>query len=313
MRNAFLDELMRLAEADPDVVLIIGDLGYGVFEEFEQRFPKQFINAGIAEQNMTMVATGMALEGKKVYIYSIGNFPTLRCLEQIRNDICYHDAKVTIVGMGGGFSYGQLGMSHHATEDMSILRALPNMTLVVPSTAAEVRSAMGALYHLDGPAYLRLDKSKLESEENEAAFELGKARLVRVGGDLTFIVAGGILQEACAAAATLAGEGIESRILSMHTIKPLDQLAIDSAVQETGGIITVEENTIVGGLGSAVAEYCLEQANRPGFFRRVGLQDTYSSVVGDQNYLRQAYQMDAGYIVETARQLLDKVGNEAAI
>jgi transketolase len=310
VRNAFLGELTALAEKDPDVVLITGDLGFGVFEEFAERFPKQFLNAGVAEQNMTMVATGMALEGKKVFTYSIGNFPTLRCLEQIRNDVCYHNANVTIIGMGGGFSYGQLGMSHHATEDLSIMRALPNMTVVVPSTAGEVSAAMQALYQTPGPAYLRLDKSKYESDQDNAPFELGRARLVRDGEALTFVTAGGILQEVAEAADNLMSNGVSCRILSMHTIKPLDHDALNSAASETGGIVTVEENTIVGGLGSAVAEFCLEQSIKPGFFKRIGLQDTYSSVVGDQKYLREFYQMDATYLIDTVNNLLLDKGNE---
>ena len=304
MRNAFLDELTNLAEDDPDIVLITGDLGFGVFEEFERRFPRQYINVGVAEQNMTMVATGMALEGKKVYTYSIGNFPTLRCLEQIRNDVCYHDAKVTVIGMGGGFSYGQLGMSHHATEDLSILRALPNMMVVAPASAAEVRAAMRALYRHPGPAYLRLDKSRVEEEPESIDFELGRARLMRPGNDVTLVAAGGILQEALTAAEKLADEGIQCRILSMHTVKPLDGEALALAARESRGILTLEENTVVGGLGGAVAEFCLEHSIRPGFFRRVGLDDTYSSVVGDQAFLRQHYQMDSNYLVDTIKSLL---------
>lgn len=304
MRNAFVDELTRLAEDDPDVVLITGDLGFGVFEDFEQRFPRQYINAGVAEQNMTMVATGMALEGKKVFTYSIGNFPSLRCLEQIRNDICYHEANVTIIGMGGGFSYGQLGMSHHATEDLSILRALPNMTLVVPASESEVRGAMRALYRHSGPAYLRLDKSKLEEDDTTPAFELGRARELRAGKDLTLVAAGGILEEVMTAADSLSTAGIECRVLSLHTVKPLDGDAIDAAVGETGGIVSIEENNVVGGLGSAIAEYCLEQDSRPGVFKRIGLRDTYSSVVGDQHYLRRYYQMDSAYLVDTVKALL---------
>ena len=312
MRNAFLAELTALAEKDRDVVLITGDLGFGVFDVFAERFPNQFLNAGVAEQNMTMVATGMALEGKNVFTYSIGNFPTLRCLEQIRNDVCYHNANVTIIGMGGGFSYGQLGMSHHATEDLSIMRALPNMTVVVPSTKEEVSAAMQALYRESSPAYLRLDKSKYESEQDNAPFELGRARLVREGEDLTFVTAGGILQDVVETAEILGQEGIDCRVLSMHTIKPLDHDALDSAANDTGGIVTVEENTIVGGLGSAVAEYCLEQAIKPGFFKRIGLQDTYSSVVGDQKYLRHIYKMDSAYLIDAVKTLLRENGNETS-
>lgn len=304
VRNAFVAELTELAEKDSDVVLITGDLGFGVFEDFAMRFPKQFLNAGVAEQNMTMVATGMALEGKKVFTYSIGNFPILRCLEQIRNDVCYHNANVTVIGMGGGFSYGQLGMSHHATEDLSIMRALPNMIVVAPSGTDEVVGAMRALYKVSSPAYLRLDKSKIDFDDNLSPFELGKARVIREGDDLTLVAAGAILQEAVDAADMLSQDGINCRVLSMHTIKPLDSHAIRTAVLETGGIVTVEENTIVGGLGGAIAEICMEQKPRPLFFRRVGLQDTYSSVVGDQKYLRRHYHMDSKYLADTVKKLL---------
>lgn len=310
MRNAFVATLTELAEADRDVVFITGDLGFGVFEEFAERYPRQFVNAGVAEQNMAMLATGMALEGKKLFIYSIGNFPTLRCLEQIRNDICYHNANVTIVGMGGGFSYGQLGMSHHATEDLSIMRALPNMVVVAPSTATEVQEATRALYRHSGPGYLRLDKSKLESELESCVFELGKAHRLRDGNDLTFVAAGGILHEVISAAETLAEQDVNCRVLSMHTLKPLDTDALERAAMETGGIITVEENNIVGGLGSAAAEFYMEQPRRPRKFKRIGLNDTYSSVVGDQFYLRQYYQMDADYLCEVARQMAAEIRNE---
>ena len=145
MRDAFVEELSILASQDKDLFFITGDLGFGVFEDFEKEFPDQYLNAGVAEQNMTMLAAGLAKEGKKVYTYSIGNFPTLRCLEQIRNDICYHDLNVTIVCVGGGFSYGQLGMSHHATEDLSIMRAIPNMIVEAPCGSEEVKKSVREL------------------------------------------------------------------------------------------------------------------------------------------------------------------------
>ena len=150
MRNAFLAALTTLAEKDKDIILLTADLGYGVFEEFESKFPNQYFNVGVAEQNMTGIASGLSLEGKKVVTYSIGNFPTLRCLEQIRNDACYHDANIVVVASGGGFSYGSLGMSHHATEDLAILRALPNISVVAPCTANEAGEAMEAMEAGDG-------------------------------------------------------------------------------------------------------------------------------------------------------------------
>jgi transketolase len=257
-----------------------------------------------------MVAAGMAMEGKKVFTYSIGNFPTLRCLEQIRIDVCYHSLNVTIIGSGGGFSYGQLGMSHHATEDLSIMRALPNMTVVAPSSATEVRGAMQALYKIQSPSYLRLDKSKTDSITEVSKFRLGKAEVVRDGDGVTLIAGGGIVEELIVAAAALELDGINCRILSMHTVKPIDKESIKLAAQETRGIVTLEENNIVGGLGSAVAEVCLESNIRPGFFKRMGLNDTYSSVVGDQFYLRNYYEMNSTHIIEVVRTLFSECAPE---
>ncbi len=306
MRDAFIEELTDIAAEDPNLILITGDLGFGVFDDFSKNFPNQFLNVGVAEQNMTMVAAGMAMEGKKVFTYSIGNFPTLRCLEQIRNDICYHDLNVTIVSIGGGFSYGQLGMSHHATEDLSIMRALPNLLVTAPSSILEVKRLTQELYESSCPSYLRLDKSHAKGPKKASSIQLGKALKIREGKDLTIISCGGILHEAIKAADLLEKEGFDLRILSMHTIKPLDHYSIDEAVKETGGIITLEENNILGGLGSAVAEYCLTSNQIPNFFHRIGIKDEYSSVVGDQNFLRDYYKLGSFEIVRAIKSLLQK-------
>ena len=293
MRDTFIEELTILAESDRDVTLITGDLGFGVLDNFRKKFPKQYLNAGVAEQNMTTVAAGMAIEGKKVFTYSIGNFPTLRCLEQIRVDICYHDLNVTVVSIGGGFSYGSLGMTHHATEDLSIMRALPNMKVISPSTLKEVSGAVKALYEQEGPSYLRLDKSDAKVDGGENKYQLGKASRIRDG-------------EAIEASNILSKEKIECRILSMHTVKPLDFQSIIEATEETGGIITVEENTILGGLGGAVAEACVENKSFPSIFKRIGLKDTFSTIVGDQKYLRDHYNINSETIVKIVKEYLRK-------
>ena len=288
MRDAFIESLSKIAENDKDIFLITGDLGFGVLDNFAEKFPSQFLNVGVAEQNMTGIATGLALSGYKVFTYSIANFTTLRCLEQIRNDACYHNANVNVVSIGGGFGYGALGMSHHATEDLSIMRALPNLLVTAPSSISEVKKLTRELYESSSPSYLRLDKSHAKGPK-KASIELGKALKIREGKDLTIISCGGILDEAIKAADLLEKEGIDLRILSMHTIKPLDHHSIDAAVKETGGIITLEENNILGGLGSAVAEHCLTSNHIPNFFHRIGINDEYSSIVGDQNFLRDYY------------------------
>ncbi len=298
MRDAFIETLTELAAKNPRVALVTGDLGFGVVEEFAARFPGQFVNAGVAEQNMTSIACGMALSGWRVYTYSIANFPTLRCLEQVRNDVCYHDCDVTIVAVGGGFSYGPLGMSHFATEDLAIMRALPNMRVVAPTEKWEAQDLVRDLAGTKGPAYLRLDKDAggVARRDGERA-RLGTARRVREGQDVTIIATGAILREALTAAESLAGKGVQCRIEAMHTVKPLDEAAVLAAARETGGVVTLEERSRIGGLKGAVAETLLTAGARPGFFRGIALDDIYPSIVGNQAYLRERYGMGAKALV----------------
>jgi transketolase len=297
MRDTFVSELLAAARRDPRIMLITGDLGFGVLTKFAQELPGQFLNAGVAEQNMTALACGLAMEGRKVFTYSIANFTTLRCLEQIRNDVCYHNADVTAVSVGGGFSYGQLGMSHFATEDLAILRALPNMKVFAPTGKWETRELTRAIIAQGGPAYLRLDKGLADSGPRDAEVLVsGRARMLREGRDATLVATGAILSEALLAAERLEMRGIHCRVIAVHTVKPLDVAAIVAAARETGGIVTVEEHNVIGGLGGAVAEACLSAGAVPGFFIRMGLADEFPSVVGDQAYLRTAYGMDASAI-----------------
>jgi transketolase len=302
MRDSFIRALTDLAGEDSRVMLVNGDLGFAVLDHFIARFPDNYVNAGIAEQNMTAVACGMALAGARAYTYSIGNFPTLRCLEQLRNDVCHHRADVTAVAVGGGFSYGPLGMSHFATEDLAILRALPEMTVVAPSDPWQAYALTRQLHARGGPAYLRLDKSN--AGLNERPVELGKAATVRDGGDAVAFASGGVLGEAVAAADRLAGEGIALRVLDVHTIKPFDTEAICAAARACRHVVTIEEHTVVGGLGAAVAEACLEGGVAVRGFRRIGLADLYPAVVGDQAYLRARYGIDADAVVAAVKAML---------
>jgi len=308
MRDALLARISKLAESDKDIVLLTADLGYGVFEEFESKFPGQFFNVGVAEQNMTGIAAGLALEGKKVITYSIGNFPTLRCLEQIRNDVCYHELNVTIIAAGGGFSYGQLGMSHHATEDISIMRSLPNTTVVVPSTPWEAAEAIDALIKNQGVGYLRLDKSKGSQKDTDDNFELGKALKISSedGKDVCFFVTGGIIDEVIEAAKLLNEFNISASILSIHTIKPIDKTAIRDAINNTRLLVSVEEGNLIGGLGSAICEYCMDNQLIPGDFLRIGIDDELSSYVGDQFYLRKQHKLDSQNIYRIVKERILK-------
>jgi len=303
MRDAFLKKITELALTDKDVVLLTADLGFGVFEKFEASFPGQYFNVGVSEQNMTGLAAGLALEGKKVITYSIGNFPTLRCLEQIRNDGCYHDLNITIVASGGGFSYGPLGMSHHATEDIAILRALPAMSVVAPGTAWEAGEATEALIKGNSVGYLRLDKT-VADENSTHLFSLGGSIKYRAGKDVTLLTTGGILRDVIQAAELLQEQGIDAGVVSMHSVKPIDKSAIATAANETGGIVTIEEHNLDGGLGSAVAEVCMDNGIAPKVFLRIGLNNRYSSVVGSQDYLKAHYEMDTSAIVKRVLELL---------
>jgi transketolase len=293
MRDAMIRALFKLANDNKDVVLITADLGFGLFESFSEKFPSQFINIGIAEQNMMGVAAGLALEGKIVFVYSIGNFPTLRCLEQIRNDACYHDLNINIICMGAGFSYGALGMSHHATEDIAIMRALPGTVVISPSTEDEAYFSTIDLVNHQGVGYLRLDKSKVKNIKiSREDFNIGRGNVLKDGCDYTIIACGGITQEALNSANDLDKKNISCKVVSMATIKPIDKSIIKEACLETKGIITLEEGNITGGLGSAVSDFCMDSNLRPSIFKKIGLEDRYSAVVGSQSYLRSYYKIN---------------------
>lgn len=255
MRKAFIQELIEQARTDPSLFLVVGDLGYSVVEPFEREFPDRFLNAGIAEQNMTGVAAGLASEGYHVLTYSIANFPTLRCIEQIRNDICYHRLPVTIVTVGGGLAYGSQGYSHHGREDLAMMRVLPGMTVVAPGDPVETALALRELLKLkEGPGYLRLGKTREPVVyEQEPAFQLGQAIKVSEGSDITLISTGGTLEKTVQAARELKDKGIEAGVLSMHTVSPLDSASVINSSRETGRVLTIEEHG-AGGLAAAVAE-----------------------------------------------------------
>jgi transketolase len=309
MRDNFIATLLKLVESNPNIILITGDLGFGVLDEFIKKYPDNFINAGVAEQNMMGIATGLAMEGKIVFTYSIANFPTLRCLEQIRNDACYHEANVKIISIGGGFSYGALGISHHATEDLAILRSLPNITVICPSGKWEVINATKQIYNHPGTCYLRIDKSMgNDNPSNEMEeFNIGKGRVLYDGHDCTIIVTGGILEEALIARESLIKDGINISIISMHTIKPIDKELILKYCAKTPILITLEEHSITGGLGGAVAEIIADNSIKNLKFKRMGLTEGFSSVVGSQKYLRSRYKIDSVEVVKTIKKLIEDV------
>lgn len=296
MRNTFVDTLYEMAENDKNTVLMTGDLGFGVLTKFWETYPEQFINAGICEQNMASVAAGMGLEGKNVFLYSIGNFPTLRCIEQIRNNICYHKSNVTIVAVGAGFSYGALGMTHHATEDIAVMRALPEMTVFTPCDPIETEQATRLAHKINGPCYIRLGRGGEKNLHlNKVQVEVGKALLLREGKDKVILCAGAIANEAVLASELLQHEGISCGVYSFPTVKPIDKETIIELASTMGDIYTLEEHNICGGFGSAVAEVMAEWGCSAKL-HRFSLNDEYTSVVGSQSYLRNYYNLSGEVI-----------------
>ncbi len=293
MRDAFTRALMRQAAQDSRLMLVTGDLGFGVLRPFWETYPQQFVNAGIAEQSMTGLAAGLAKTGRTVLTYSIGNFPTLRCLEQIRNDCAYHGLNVKVVCVGGGFVYGSLGMSHHATEDMAIMRALPGVTVFTPGDPAEVEAIVPVMLQTPGTCYLRLGRGG-EPMLHDAPVEnwqLPKALTLRQGKDVAILSAGGILTQTVSAGKLLEAQGVSAEVVSFPCLKPLDAEKIQELTRRFRHIVTVEEHSVVGGFGSAVCEVAAETGNSCRI-HRIGMEDVYSTIVGTQQYLRGEYQMD---------------------
>lgn len=303
MRDMFVKTLIELAKENKNIELLTGDLGFGVLKPFWETLPEQFTDVGIAEQNMTTVAAGMALEGKIVFTYSIGNFPTLRCLEQIRNDCTYHNANVKIVCVGGGLAYGALGMSHQATEDLAVMRALPDLVVMVPGDSAEAREATKAIAAHQGTCYLRLGRGGERRIHNDIPhFKIGKAIKIldhrkEKGHNIALFSTGAILSEVCDASAALEEKGLSVIQYSFPTVKPIDRDVIIECAKAADTVFTVEEHNIIGGFGSAVAEVMAELGAGSPLYR-IGLNDEYCTKVGDQQYLRDEYGISAKKIVE---------------
>lgn len=308
MRDTFTRCLEAYAESHPELVLVTGDLGFGVLKPFMEKFPEKFINAGIAEQAMMSMAAGLALEGKTVVVYSIGNFPTLRCLEQIRNCCAYHSANVKIVCVGAGFTYGTLGMTHHATEDMSALRVLPGVKVYAPADAVETEAVMGPFLSEPGVAYLRIGRGgerRCHEDGSLNNYETGKALEQFEGSDAYILTSGNILPSAIDAAYLLSQQGYKVGVASFPTVKPIDVEYLRKVCDRTDRIYTLEEHTIVGGFGSAVCETVCSFDKRPRVIR-LGLNDTYCAIVGNQQYLEKHFGLDGESVAQRVLEDLKK-------
>ena len=307
MRDTVIRTLIEEAKKNKDIELITGDLGFGVLKPFYEQLPNQFTNAGIAEQSMTGIAAGMALSGKTVFTYSIGNFPTLRCVEQIRNDCAYMKANVKIICVGGGFVYGSLGMSHQATDDIAIIRALPDVTVVCPGDPTEAAEAVKAIINTKGTVYLRLGRGgEKKIHESIDSFQIGKAIKLKEpkaesGKKIALFSTGAILEEAVEAAQMLEDEGIGVEQYSFHTVKPIDKEVIEKCAKNHDYIVTVEEHNVIGGFASAVSEVLSETDEKVKLIK-IGIPDEYCTAVGNQNYLRSLYGMRAEQIAKKVKE-----------
>jgi len=308
MRETCLDQVYALAKTDPRIVFIGSDLGVGTLRKFKEEMPDRFYMEGISEAHVVGMAAGLALEGGIVYVNTISTFITRRCFEQVAVDVCLHNLNVRLIGNGGGLVYAPLGPTHLAIEDISILRALPNMTIVAVADAEEMKRLMPQTVDHKGPIYIRLAKGYDPIVTNDdVPFRIGKGLPMRKGRDALLVTTGITLKVAQDAAKLLAFEGIECAILHMPTVKPLDlELLLDLA-NGVRAVVAVEENTILGGLGSAVAEAIAEAGFSPGKkFRRIGIPDVFSDRYGSQANLMDYHRINTDEVVSTVRALLDR-------
>lgn len=297
MRNAFADEITNLARLDQRVVLLSGDIGNKLFDNFKQVDRSRFYNCGIAEANMMGVAAGMALSGLRPIIYTITPFTTTRCFEQIRVDVCYHEAPVIIVGTGSGLSYTELGPTHHSLEDMAILRTLPGMCVMAPCDKTELRLALRVALKQNNPVYIRIGKKdEPDIHSHLSALEIGKAIVVREGLDIAILCAGTIMPEALKAAELLKENNISAEVVSFHSVKPLDIHYLKEASTRFKLIVTMEEHGMIGGLTGAVAEW-IGRANIRLSHLGIGTPDEFMHDIGSQEYARNKFGLVADKIV----------------
>jgi transketolase len=313
VRNAFAAEINAQAASDPRVVLLSGDIGNRLFDPIKATAPDRFINCGVAEANMMTVAAGMAMSGLRPVVYTIASFVTTRCLEQIRVDVCSQHLPVVIVGVGAGLSYAGLGITHHACEDIALLRALPSMSVVSPADAYEVRGAVRAALRHDGPVYLRIGKKgEPLVHASEPDFTIGQAIVIQPGRQVAFLANGTMVKVALDAADRLRRMGRVPEVVSFHTVKPLDERTLARVFDEFDLVVTVEEHSLVGGFGSSVAEWLADSGPRRAGLMRVGTPDSFLHEVGEQQHARNILGLTADRIFERVHARLAGVERPAA-
>ena len=308
MRQLCLDTVYELAKKDRRIFFIGSDLGFGTLQKFKEEMPERFLMEGVNEANIVGMAAGLALEGKIVYVNTIATFLSRRCFEQIVLDLCLHNVNVRLIANGGGVVYAPLGPTHLAIDDIGILRTIPRMTIVAPADEAEMGRLMPETVDYRGPIYIRLGKGNEPIlTTDEIPFQIGKAIPMREGTDALIITTGVTLKAALDAAANLSKQGLEAAVLHVHTVKPLDSDAILKYAADVPVIVTIEEHTLMGGLGSAVAELVAEANFNPAKrFKRIGIPDVFPEQYGSQESLMGLYGITAEKLAATVATLAEQ-------
>ena len=302
MRNAFVSELEKIAAINEKLVLLTGDLGFTLFENFQKNFPERFFNIGVAESNMMGIASGLGLSGFISVVYSIATFASMRGYEQIRDDIAYHKSNVKIVGAGAGLSYGHAGFTHHALEDIALMRVIPPLTVVCPADPFAAKILLREILKYPRPVYFRLGKKGEPAlYENSQKFTIGKGIILKEVKDIAIIATGNMVFTALSTAKLLEKKDINSTVVDMHTVKPIDKDLIIDLSKKVKLIVTIEEHFITGGLGSAVAEV-LAEGEKKVRFKRIGIEDKFIDRIGSQEYLRLISKLDPESIAKTILQ-----------
>ena len=306
MRATFINTLTEMARVDDKIMCIIGDTGFSVFEEFEKEFGERFVNVGIAEQNFVSFGAGLAAIGMKPYIYNVVSFMTLRGMEQIMLDVCYQENPVVLVGVGGGFAYATAGPTHHAVQDIAMMSVLPNMTVVCPGDPVEMRAVMLESKDFGKPLYIRIGRSvDPVVHTGDIDFQIGKAIKMKDGTQAVIFATGVMLLEAVKTQEMLEQRGISVGLYSMPTVKPIDKEVILESARAGKAIFTVEEHSVIGGLGDAVAGVLLENMEEyPVKFKKFGVPDAFAPVTGTREYLVDLLGFSADKMADTIEKML---------